>query len=716
MSYDAETLLKLLPAIYRLRDEEQAAQGATTATGPLHSLLAVFAGELELMEESFAQLYDDLFIETCADWMVPYIGDLIGYEPLHPLGEGRDRARADVAHTIALRRRKGTAPVLEQLAQDGTGWPARAVEYFQRLATTQHLNHRRADGHQTPDLRRGDALSWIGTPFETARRTVDVRPIDPERGRHSISHVGLHLWRIAACPRTRTTASRLGPGRYRVSPLGQDVPLYQRPEREARINHLAEPRNVPLPMGRRYLRDHLASLYGEPTAGEPEAGASLQLWVNGTPVERTRIRICHLGDLAGGWGHTPRSDDTVAIDPVLGRIALPATVSDTEAAPAEVILSWHEGFTAAADLGGGEYRRDAPEEDPDGLPPLVRVPQSLDPAIPGHATVQEALQALDGHGIVEITDNATHRFDTLRLRVRAGGRLTIQAAQRRRPVLRLNRLELEGDGGSACRLDGLVIDGGPVVVEPDLAQPRPDGTSTNGLERLELRHCTLVPGLSLRPDGSPQDPGTPSLRVAAVALTHLELERCIVGAIRAPARTVLRARICLIDATDPSQVALMADDPGAGRPPGAGTSLSLEACTVVGRIFCSAVEQIANSVLLAVPGSDGAAPVRSVRRQQGCVRYSWIPPGSLLPATYRCQPAAAAPLPSRPVFTSLRYGNPAYGRLSRLTPELIRRGGEDEGEMGVFHHLWMPQREHNLRLRVAEYLRVGLAAGIFYES
>ena len=28
-------------------------------------------------------MYDDQFIETCAEWLAPYIGDLIGYRTLH---------------------------------------------------------------------------------------------------------------------------------------------------------------------------------------------------------------------------------------------------------------------------------------------------------------------------------------------------------------------------------------------------------------------------------------------------------------------------------------------------------------------------------------------------------------------------------------------------------------------------------------------------------
>ena len=53
--------------------------------------------------------------------------------------------RAQVANTLAYRRRKGTAAVLEQLARDVTGWNASVVEFFQLLATTQYMNHLRPE-------------------------------------------------------------------------------------------------------------------------------------------------------------------------------------------------------------------------------------------------------------------------------------------------------------------------------------------------------------------------------------------------------------------------------------------------------------------------------------------------------------------------------------------------------------------------------------------
>ncbi|WP_341649539.1 hypothetical protein [Thauera humireducens] len=65
---------------------------------------------------------------------------------------------------------------------------------------------------------------------------------------------------------------------------------------------------------------------------------------------------------------------------------------------------------------------------------------------------------------------------------------------------------------------------------------------------------------------------------------------------------------------------------------------------------------------------------------------------------------------------SRRYGTPAYAQLAVRTPAEIRRGADDEGEMGALHHLYAAQRETNLRIRLAEYLRVGLCAGLFHES
>src|SRR4051794_14553175 len=137
-----ERLYSLLPAVYRLRDS---AQGE-----PLRALLALVQEQYDGLEQNIAGLYENWFIETCDEWVVPYIGDLLGVRLLNAASPGTFSARAYVAHTLDYRRRKGTAAVVEQLARDVTGWPARVVEYFELLATTQYINHLRPQNVITP--------------------------------------------------------------------------------------------------------------------------------------------------------------------------------------------------------------------------------------------------------------------------------------------------------------------------------------------------------------------------------------------------------------------------------------------------------------------------------------------------------------------------------------------------------------------------------------
>jgi hypothetical protein len=68
----------------------------------------------------------------------------------------------------------------------------------------------------------------------------------------------------------------------------------------------------------------------------------------------------------------------------------------------------------------------------------------------------------------------------------------------------------------------------------------------------------------------------------------------------------------------------------------------------------------------------------------------------------------------KPLFTSLRYSHAAYGQLTLNCAEEIRRGADDESEMGVFHDLFQPQRAENLRARLDEFTPAGMETGIIY--
>jgi hypothetical protein len=158
----------------------------------------------------------------------------------------------------------------------------------------------------------------------------------------------------------------------------------------------------------------------------------------------------------------------------------------------------------------------------------------------------------------------------------------------------------------------------------------------------------------------------------------------------------------IVDATEESAAAFAATN-GTD----AGGTLQIADTTVIGTVHTLDLQLASNSIFL--------ADVISEKRQDGCVRFSYLPLTSAVPRRFRCQPEEDADaLRVRPQFTSLRYGDPGYGQLALRTAAEIRTGADDEAEMGAFHELYQPQRETNLRVRLAEYLRFGLEAGIFY--
>ncbi len=685
MSFDRQKLMSLLPAFYRMRDAELAEQQGLT-DGPLGSLLAVIAEQIAEIEEDLEQLQDDAFIETCAEWVIPYIGDLIGYRTLYGVAPRVANARAEVAHTIAYRRRKGTALVLEQLARDVTGWNASAVEFFQRLITTQYMNHRRAWLHAAPDLRRWEPLHRVGTAFDTIPRTIDVRRIASGRGKHNIPNVGLFLWSLDPYSLTNSPAVKVDDRRWRFSPLNHDQPLVTRPETEDDITQLATPLNAPLRIGRRVLHEHLADYYSTGPLRK-----SLRLYVgNADPVPAIAIGdicSCNLSDDGATWAHLP-PPGKYAIDPVLGRIALPPGLpSDTR-----LRVDYHYAF--GADLGGGGYERADSFAEPAPTVPL-RVPDD-------HPTIQAALTALGGEGVVEISDSGRY-VETLSIDVAPGKRIELHAANRHRPTIILTGdFTLRGGQDAEIVLNGLLISGHRLSVPASVG---------NELRRLQLRHCTLVPGRALTADGAPQSPTEPAL-VAEIADLKLHAERCILGGLRVVEGAETSLQDCILDATASSRVAYAALDSAS-----VGGPLAIEACTVIGKLHARSFPLVSNSILLAelATADTWTAPVIAERRQQGCVRFSYVPADARVPRRFRCVPSQDTTLTPVLGFVSLRYGNAAYALLAQATSAEIREGADDEDEMGAYHHVHRRQRETNLALRLNEYLRVGLEAGVFHE-
>jgi hypothetical protein len=236
--------------------------------------------------------------------------------------------------------------MLEQLARDTTGWNARAVEFFQLLATTQHVNHVRLPNVRTPDLRNVDALELLDTPFDTIAHTADVRRIASGRGKHNIPNIGIFLWRLQSYPLLKADPAAQGPRRFRFSSLGNDTPLFNQPQTETDIASSAGEINVPGTLRRYPLYAELEALR-QALANEETPQLAyfadppvFEIFLDGsaTAVPPAQILICNLAD----WRQPPanksytRRDGTtvnlpirVAVDPVLGRIALPAGAGPT---------------------------------------------------------------------------------------------------------------------------------------------------------------------------------------------------------------------------------------------------------------------------------------------------------------------------------------------------------------------------------------------------
>jgi hypothetical protein len=725
MSFDAQRLYELLPAIYRIRDAEQGE--------PLRALLAVIAGEIGVLEENLDQLYDDQFIETCADWVVPYIGDLIGARALHGVMPQVSSPRAEVANTIRLRRRKGTAAVLEELARDVTGWPARVVEFFEWLGWTQFMNHTRVRPPRGGwiDLRDHDACERVvfaRGAFDPTAHAVDVRRIASGRGRYNIPNVGLFLWRLQAYPITRGEARSVGLNRFTFNPLGLDGRLFNRPQTETEITHLAEEINLPAPLRRRPLYDELEAR--RQALAENRAPSAVyfgdqsvcEVTINdeAKPVAPEELMICDLSD----WRVPPDSKDytlpdsskvsrkiRAAVDPVLGRLTFAAAEE-----PETAIVSYSYGF--GDEIGGGPYDRLASVSAALDRPVTWQagVSKEIAPA-PDQifATLQEAvdewnMQPEGAVGVIAILDSHTYAESLTaehKIVIPAGSRLLIVAAdwpevdvpggappkqrvkgrlapEGKRPHL-LGSLSVvgtsdESDAGELI-LDGLLIEGVLTVL-------------VGSLGALRINHCTLAPGageIVVNASGADTEKQN--------ALLKLSLDHCVCGPITLPETvTQLRVTDSIVSSGDGD------DETSAIMAPGA--EAELERSDFFGGVAVRGVEA-SDCIFTGV--------LEAARRQTGCVRFSYLPLESKAPRRYRCRPENVAEAARvRPQFTSRRYGDPGYAQLSRRSAVEIRQGASDEAEMGAFHDLFQPQRETNLRVRLEEYLRFGLEAGIIY--
>jgi hypothetical protein len=729
MTRRMQPLYDRLPAIIRIRDAEQ--------SKALCELLDVIQESFDLLEEDIARLYDNWFIETCEDWAVPYIGELVAYRPPADTigalpGPLADLARREIGRAIAFRRRKGTLGALEEVTAAAGGWPALAREAFRGVMIAQGARHPRPDQARFPDIRDSAALDRLGGAFDAASRMIDVRHPASRRtpGSVNVPNVLLYVSRLFTFRITDAPAASIeaeGANSFTFSALGHDTALRgpaladrasapHRSSYHAPISRQALSDDFSRPVPQLYGADKAFAIYAPhwPARDAPQ------------PVPTHSLRVADLSD----WRYEPRRNE-VLVDPVRGRLKFPSRQQ-----PRSVSVSYLYGFPGP--VGGGEYPRP------------VREPVDVRVFVVGrdqgqHRSVAAALAAWRASQEKDPPDAKERRSavielagsfvwsEPLDISLGAGEYLQIRAAPGARPVIRL--LDYVVDAGDAFRimgraasrfvLDGITVVGRGLLVEgPDPGDR--EAYAAGDLCDVTIRHCTLVPGWSLECDCTPKRPNEPSI-VLMNSRANLTLEHSISGAIEVAADEVLTEPIRLV-------VENSILDPIRSRNPAIRSSsdgmafarVEIRRSTVLGGIDVHVADLVEDTIIL------GA--LRATRRRQGCIRYSYTGPGSRTPPRFQCQPdlaerdareslgtgedldnaLALARFKVRPAFVSRRYGSGTYAQLEDDADPAITEGAQNRSEMGVWNDLYRPQRRATMAARLVEFSPAGAEVGIVF--
>ena len=716
-----EALRSLVPAYYRRLDAAHPA--AIQGEGPLHALLELLADQSGVVEEDIARLYDEWFIETCSDWVVPYIGALVRARPLPSSPPGGQRAY--VANTLGYRRAKGTVAVTEQLARDVTGWPALAVESFRGLGLQQSILHVRPGRGGFADLRNPTRATAAGGPFDAFSHSVDVRRPGLRGARWSIIAIAIFLWRqqSALLQAVEAAPDPAAAWLFHADPERRRRPLFNVARSDADIDLRAREADLPVLLRGRPLADELrarriAMAGGETPAEDyfrktqPAFEIEVQnvaggAWVSIAPEE---MRVVNLAGspaaLVRPASAIPARDGAgnarLLVDPRLGRIAVPQAV----AIPAALRISHHLGF--GAEIGAGPFDRNeelrAMIETVGGgaavswqasvMKDRADLPsENLFGTLGAAIAAWNALPAGPRVGLILIEDSARHDLGvaTLAVNLKTGSGLIIAAgrwpfdaaepladrigrfeASALRPHV-AGRLSIKGaPGGARFGMSGLIHTGTFRVL-------------SGNLTRFMAAHCTFTAG-------SP-------LKVAANRELAMAFDHCVCGPLALVKEIPeLALESSIVDA-GASGAAIVAQ----------GARTTIQSSSLFGRV--DPVREIwASSSLF-------TRVVMARRTQAGCVRFCYLPAGSRVPRRYRCQPEVAVkggaePKRVKPHLVSLDRASPWYGQLHPLAHPGLRTGGEDGGEIGAFRSPSSALLEANVDATFDEYLRLGMAAGM----
>jgi hypothetical protein len=522
--YYADKLWDLLPAIYRAEDTERFG-----ANGPLREMVNRIGVQAAIVRRSVDRMWEDQSIETCDDWVIPYVGDLLGTNLVAGLDQRGQRL--DVAKTIYYRRRKGTVAILEEIAANITGWNAKIVEFFRRMGRTRHgldqpigpslyasddiatlqvaqglagrLTHSGIGGFA--DLRNVYGASKAHSAFDEFFHTADVRPGLGRNGWYNIPRLGVFLWRLKSYPVGPVTPVAVSgcPGWYSFDPTGRDIPLFAAGRStDAYGRQWISPveAQLPAPISQTLLDANVAASENASATGLYPAA----LAVYSTVVTPPSLDLI------------PASQ--IQVRPERGRFehVLSPPAADN------LVVAYHYGFSA--DIGAGPYDRRI-----DAIPIAAPASNSV---ITGGGPALTVPGAVPSTGSLTIADSLTYAGAA---DVAVDGELALKAENQERPLIRLaapSQWIITGSPSSCLVLDGLFISGSDVVLRGEF-------------DSVTLNCCTLDPGSAASGSTGLGSPPGPLFAVAAdgrnfvparlwieAQVKTLTVDRCILGSIR----------------------------------------------------------------------------------------------------------------------------------------------------------------------------------------
>ncbi len=712
-AYYADKLWNLIPAIYRFEDTD-----CYDRNGPLRELVNRIGQQAAILRRATDRLWEDQSIETCDDWVIPYIADLLDARLVNGLAAREQRL--NVAKTIYYRRRKGTVAVLEELASDITGWNACVVEFFRRMGRTRHgldpqvglaaegslqdqltlLEEERLLGPLSrtacggwADLRNPYASHKTDTAFDEYFHAADVRRGAGATGWYNIPRLGVFLWRLfsfsAGLGFDESHSARAGVTPvmsntcegdftyFSFDPTGRKMPLFAAATRPFGDTWITPPEwRLPTRISQGLLQHDFLELYASVIS-----------------VADNLIDFASLA-LLDGKGKLIESAGIAVDEADYGKLVTKIFFIDSEqgllfakgSTPEDLAVVYHYGF--ASRIGAGEYDRTAFADVPSTEPPGMAHIQG------GKKALISQLATLAPTGALSIDDSLT--YDAIE-DITGIQNVLVRSHNTARPLLRLPHATgsgwtvwtLTGVGEAELSLEGLFISGGDVVLRGQF-------------KTVTLTSCTFDPGTNDK-TGVGYDKSVDGRQLAPSCLWiegHVEtlvVSRCVMGPINE------RTGDGWMDKAQLSDSIVQALDPY----PAIGMSLGgleMQRCTVLGRGIVHRLEAsdcVFDDVITVVDD------------QAGCVRFSAWSTGSRLPRKYEC----VEMLPNAPIFVSRHFGEPAFAQLAEDADRLIVKGensagisaGAESGSaMGAFSGEQYPIKMRALKMKFDEYMPIGM--------